>query len=210
MTKLRAALLLALLVCAAPLRAETAVGAEQPETGIVSRYLLMDTKGRAVSDQDFRGSFQLISFGYTFCPDICPTTLAEMSLIMNRLGKKAERLQPIFVTVDPARDTPEALSRYTAFFHPRIIGLTGTPELVRRVADNFKVRYEKHREPGGDPKRYSIDHSAGMYLLGPDGSFVTKFAYATSPAEVAERIGAIMEDSALSLPERQSGARRAP
>lgn len=210
MKSLRAAMLLALLVCVLPLRAETEIEAEPPETGIVSRYLLMDTKGRAVTDQDFRGSFQLISFGYTFCPDICPTTLAEMSLIMNRLGKKSERLQPIFVTVDPARDTPEALSRYTAFFHPRIIGLTGTPELVRRAADNFKVRYEKHREPGGDPKRYSIDHSAGMYLLGPDGSFVTKFAYATSPAEVADRIAAIMEDSVASPSERQSETRRTP
>lgn len=166
---------------------------EQPAAGIVSRYLLMDTRGRAVSDQDFRGSFQLISFGYTFCPDICPTTLAEMALVMNKLGERAERLQPIFVTVDPERDTPEVLRNYTAFFHPRIIGLTGSPELVRRVADHFKVRYEKYREPGAAPDKYSVDHSAGMYLLGPDGSFLVKFAYATPPTEVAERIRALME-----------------
>jgi protein SCO1/2 len=133
-----------------------------------------------------------------------------MSLIMNRLGKLSGRLQPIFVTVDPERDSAEVLSRYTAFFHPRIIGLTGSPELVRRVADNFKVRYEKHREPGGDPKRYSIDHSAGMYLLGPDGGFLTKFAYATSPVEVADRIRAIMEDAAPLPPARQPGTRHAP
>lgn len=79
---------------------------EEAEAGIIPRYLLMDNRGRAVTDQDFPGSFQLISFGYTFCPDICPTTLAEMSLIMDKLGKQAERLQPLFVTVDPERDTP--------------------------------------------------------------------------------------------------------
>lgn len=167
---------------------------EQPETGIVPRYLLMDHRGRAVTDQDFPGRFQLISFGYTFCPDICPTTLAEMALIMSKLGKQAERLQPLFVTVDPERDTPEVLRRYTAFFHPRIIGLSGSPELVRRVADHFKVRYEKHWEPGAARDKYSVDHSAGMYLLGPDGRFLAKFAYAAPPVEVTERIRRLMEE----------------
>lgn len=173
---------------------------EQPESGIISRYVLMDHRGRAVTDQDFPGRFQLIAFGYTFCPDICPTTLAEMSLIMGRLGKLSERLQPLFVTVDPERDTPEVLRRYTAFFHPSIIGLSGSPELVRRVADHFKVRYEKHWEPGAAKDKYSVDHSAGMYLLGPDGRFITKFAYASPPAEVAERIRLLM-DARLSPPD---------
>ena len=173
---------------------------DQPEVGIVSRYLLMDQKGRAVSDQDFRGSFQLIAFGYTFCPDICPTTLAEMSLVMDKLGKKAERLQPLFVSIDPERDTPEVLARYTAFFNPRIIGLTGSPELVRRIADHFKVRYEKHWEPGAAKNQYSVDHSAGMYLLGPDGRFLLKFAYATPPQEIAERLKAMLDDPDLQLP----------
>ncbi|PWB49862.1 MAG: SCO family protein [Nitrosomonadales bacterium] len=196
------AVLIAVLAGISPAQAEApkAAAEEQPETGIVSRYLLMDDRGRAVTDQDFPGRFQLIAFGYTFCPDICPTTLAEMSLVMNRLGKQAERLQPLFVTVDPERDTPEVLRRYTAFFHPRIIGLSGSPELVRRVADHFKVRYEKHWEPGAAKDKYSVDHSAGMYLLGPDGRFLAKFAYATPPAEVAERIRHLMEAS-LSPPD---------
>jgi cytochrome oxidase Cu insertion factor (SCO1/SenC/PrrC family) len=197
-----AATLLVLLTMAAPAwAAEVASGAEgeQPDRSLVSRYLLMDTNGRAVTNQDFRGSFQLIAFGYTFCPDICPTTLAEMSLVMKRLGPLSERLQPIFVTVDPERDTPEILTRYTAYFHPRIIGLTGSPALVRRVADNFKVRYEKHQQPGGDPMSYSVDHSAGMYLLGPDGSFVARFAYATPPTTVAERIRTLMEEDAAPI-----------
>lgn len=170
---------------------------------IVSRYLLMDTKGRAVSNEDFPGRFQLIAFGYTFCPDICPTTLAEMALVMDKLGEKAAKLQPIFVTVDPERDTPEVLKRYTKFFHPAIIGLTGSPELVRRAADNFKVRYEKYREPGAEPDKYSVDHSAGMYLLGPDGRFLKKFAYAQPPQEIAERIAALMAEANLSRPSRK-------
>lgn len=167
--------------------------ADEPKASeIVPRYILMDTRGRAVSNQDFAGRFQLIAFGYTFCPDICPTTLAEMSLIMQKLGSHAARLQPLFITVDPERDTPDVLSRYTRFFDPRIIGLTGTPELVRRVADHFKIRYEKHWEPGADKDKYSVDHSAGMYLLGPDGEFLAKFAYATPPQEITARIQEIM------------------
>lgn len=165
----------------------------QPAEGIVAHYLLMDNRGRAVTDQDFPGRFQLIAFGYTFCPDICPTTLAEMSLVLGKLGKQAEQLQPLFVTVDPERDTPEVLRRYTAFFDKRIVGLYGSPELVRRAADSFKVRYEKHWEPGAAKDKYSVDHSAGMYLLGTDGRFLAKFAYAMPPTEIAERIRTLME-----------------
>jgi protein SCO1/2 len=167
----------------------------QTESAIVSRYLLMDTAGNSVTDRDFAGRFQLIAFGYTYCPDICPTTLSEVSLILKRLGPLADKLQPIFITVDPERDTPEVLSKYTAFFHPRIIGLTGQPALIRRTADNFKVRYEKHFDPNGDPTRYSMDHSAGIYLLGPDGKFVTKFAYATPLSLVIDRIRTIIEST---------------
>lgn len=211
MNRLGLAILAAALLCAPPAWAEmpSPVEDDQPEIGIISRYLLMDHKGRAISDQDFRGSFQLITFGYTFCPDICPTTLAEISLIMEKLGSRAEQLQPLFMTVDPERDTPEVLRRYTAYFHPRIIGLTGSPELVRRVADHFKVRYEKHWEPGAEKDKYSVDHSAGMYLLGPDGGFLVKFAYATPPQEVADRIRALMEDANLPSPAKRPPARNA-
>jgi protein SCO1/2 len=195
MNKLLLAVLATVLTCVGPSWAEASLpgGEEQPEAGIVPRYLLMDYRGRAISDQDFLGSYQLITFGYTFCPDICPTTLSEMSLIMEKLGKQADRLQPLFITVDPDRDTPEVLHRYTAFFNPRIIGLTGSPELVRGAADHFKVQYEKHLEPGAAPDKYSVDHSVGMYLLGPDGQFLAKFAYGTPVEEVVERIRLLME-----------------
>lgn len=161
-------------------------------SAISGRYLLMDANGRGVSNEDFPGLFQLIAFGYTFCPDICPTTLAEMSVIMDKLGKDADRVQPLFITVDPERDTAAVLRGYTEFFHPRIMGLTGAPALVRRAADNFKVRYEKVSEPGAAPGQYAVDHSAGMFLLGPDGIYIRKFGYATPPAEIAARIGEIM------------------
>lgn len=167
-------------------------GVDETATGINGRYLLMDANGHAVSNEDFPGRFQLITFGYTFCPDICPTTLSEMSLIMEKLGTASERLQPLFLTVDPERDTAAVLRNYTAFFHPKIMGLTGSLALVQRAAENFKVRFEKVREPGTPSDQYAVDHSAGIYLLGPDGRYIRKFGYATSPADIAERIGEIM------------------
>lgn len=162
------------------------VEAPAPERGIVPRYLLKDPNGRAVTDGDFRGRFQLISFGYTFCPDICPTTLVETAQILKQLGDEAARVQPIFISLDPERDTPEQLKAYTAFFDPRILGLTGSPELVGKAAGHFKVRYEKVQPPGAS--HYSIDHSAGMYLLGPDGAFVAKLPYGTPVPDLIDRV----------------------
>ena len=155
---------------------------------IIPRYLLQDPNGRSITNEDFRGRFQLISFGYTYCPDVCPTTLVEMAEILKQLGDDAARLQPIFISVDPERDTGKILKTYTEFFDPRILGLTASPALVRRVADNFKIRYAKVREPGSDPDRYAVDHSAGMILLGPDGAFVKKFAFAMPVAEITLQI----------------------
>ena len=155
---------------------------------IVTRYLLVDHNGRTVSNQDFRGRFQLITFGYTYCPDVCPTTLSEMAAVMKELGEAAKQLQPIFITVDPERDTQAVLKTYTQFFDPRILGLTGSPEFVRRTADNYKVRFEKVQEAGAPADRYAMDHSAGMYLLGPDGRFLAKFPYAMPVQELTRRI----------------------
>jgi len=189
------------LTCVNPAWAEAPVPEEalQSEAEIVPRYLLMDFRGRALSNEDFSGSFQLITFGYIFCPDVCPTTLSKMSLIMKKLGKQSARLQPLFITVDPERDTPEVLHRYTENFNPRIIGLTGSPELVRRAADNFKVTYKKHVDPGAAPGKYSVDHTVGMYLLGSDGRFLAKFAYGAPADEVSERIKGWMKEYRQSL-----------
>jgi protein SCO1/2 len=183
-------LLLAALLCST-VGAQSAHDLLAGETrGINPRYLLQDPNGRSVTSEDFRGRFQLISFGYTYCPDVCPTTLVEMAAILKQLGDQASRLQPIFITVDPERDTAKVLKTYTEFFDPRILGLTGSPALVRRAADNFRIRYAKVREPGAE--NYAVDHSAGMILLGPDGAFIKKFAFATPVDEITAQLVVIM------------------
>jgi protein SCO1/2 len=183
-------LLAALIVCN-PATAQSAHEMLVGDTSNINpRYLLQDTNGRSVTNEDFRGRFQLIAFGYTYCPDICPTTLVEMAAILKQLGDQADRLQPIFVTVDPERDSAKVLKTYTEFFDPRILGLTGSPALVRRAADNFKIRYAKVREPGAE--NYAVDHSAGMILLGPDGAFIKKFAFATPVDEISAQLRKIL------------------
>ena len=141
-----------------------------------------------VALKDYRGKLVLVYFGYTYCPDICPTTLVEMAEILKQLGEDASRIQPIFISVDPERDTGKILKTYTEFFDPRILGLTASPALVRRAADNFKIRYTKVREPGTAPDRYAVDHSAGMILLGPDGSVIKKFAFAMPVTNITEEL----------------------
>lgn len=186
-----AAVVAALAIAAAPARAGEAPAGQPQE--IISRYLLVDTRGRAITNEDFPGRFQLISFGYTFCPDVCPTTLAAMAQIMRKLGPRADRVQPIFISVDPERDTKAVLAKYTAYFDPRIIGLTGTPELVKAAADHYKVTYRKYLAPGAKPDSYSIDHTAGMFVVGPDGEFVTRLAHDLSPDVAASRIAEMVD-----------------
>lgn len=161
---------------------------EIPDVGINPRYLLQAANGRAVMDGDFRDRFQLITFGYTFCPDICPTTLLEMAAVLKQLGDDAAKVQALFISVDPERDTLAQLRTYTEFFDARIVGATGSPELVKRAADNFKVRYEKVIDPQANPKHYAVDHSAGMFLLAPGGQFIAKFPYGKPVGEIIARL----------------------
>lgn len=156
-------------------------------------YVLMNQYGETVSHEDFAGRFQLISFGYTFCPDICPTTLSVVAYVMELLGGQARQVQPIFISVDPQRDTPEVLKRYAAYFHPEQLALSGSPEMTRRVAEKFRARYEKVPGKSGDPQRYSMDHTASLYLLGKSGEFITKFAYGLSAEEIAARLREYMQ-----------------
>ena len=159
---------------------------------LMPRYLLMDPQGRAVTIDDFRGRFQLVTFGFISCPDVCPTTLLEFKQVLELLGSEAQRLQPIFITIDPERDTREILREYTGAFDARILGLTGSPELVRRAADSFRIQYEKVREPGAKAENYTMNHTAGMVLLDTQGRFLARFAYAMPAAEIAQRIRAAM------------------
>jgi len=193
---IRLTVLLLALLCAGPAFAQAPRSLEllnEAKHGIIPRYLLQDPNGRSVTSEDFRGRFQLITFGYTYCPDICPTTLVEMAEILKQLGDNAARVQPIFISVDPERDTGKILRTYTEFFDPRILGLTASPALVRRTADNFRIRFAKVREPGAAPDRYAVDHSAGMILLGPEGTFIKKFAFATPVTEISEQIRNFIE-----------------
>jgi protein SCO1/2 len=187
-----------LLAAASPAFAQTAAGARhtapaQDAAPLMPRYLLMDRAGQGgdVID-DFRGRFQLVSFGFVSCPDVCPTTLLEFKQVLELLGREAQRLQPIFITVDPERDTRAVLRDYTAAFDPRILGLTGSPELIRRAADSFRIQYEKVREPGAAPENYTMNHTAGMVLLDGQGRFVARFTYAMPAAEIVQRIRAAM------------------
>lgn len=166
--------------------------AEVLPNGIVPRYLLQEPGGRAVTNEDFLGRFQLVAFGYTSCPDVCPTTLLEMKEVLKLLGDKAGQLQPIFITVDPERDSAQVLREYTSAFDPRILGLRGSEALTRRAAGEFKVRYEKVRDPAAPPESYTVDHSAGMILLGPDGEFIKKFAFSMPTTEIAAQIGELL------------------
>jgi cytochrome oxidase Cu insertion factor (SCO1/SenC/PrrC family) len=124
-----------------------------------------------VTNADFRGRFMLIYFGYAFCPDICPTELQAMGRALDALGPKAARITPVFISVDPARDTPASLKPFVRAFHPRMVGLTGTPEQIAAVAKAFRVYYRLGQPSRPGAKDYLVDHTSFFYLVGPDGDF---------------------------------------
>lgn len=146
-------------------------------------YALIDQDGRPRSGADFEGKYQLIYFGYSFCPDVCPTELALMAAAMDKLGLQQNRIVPIFISVDPARDTPSVLKKYLAAFGPRFVGLTGSPSALAQVEKEFRVYAKKEPLPGGS---YSITHSSVIYLVGPTGKLVTFYSDETSPEDLAQ------------------------
>lgn len=156
-------------------------------------FTLVDHNGRAVADADFRGRHMLVFFGYSYCPDVCPLELQTVGQAMDLLGDEAKEVVPIFVSVDPQRDTPEHLKGYVPAFHPRIVGLTGSPEQVAAAAKAYKVYYRK--APGTEPgtEDYLVDHTAFTYLMGPDGAFLHFFRPQTDPTEMAKKIAAFID-----------------
>jgi protein SCO1/2 len=152
------------------------------------RYLLQGPNGRAATSEDFRGRFQLVAFGFTSCPDVCPTTLLEVQQLLQALGPDAAKVQALFITVDPQRDTPAVLKEYTAAFDPRILGLSGSPELVARAAQAFGVQYRKSRSPDAPENVYTVDHSTGMVLLGPEGQWLRRIGYGTPVPRMLEML----------------------
>ena len=145
-------------------------------------FRLIDQNGRAVSDRDFKGKPFIVFFGFTNCPDICPTTLFEMSEVLKRLGPDADRTAALFISVDPERDTPDKLKDYLSSFHARIFGLTGTPEEIAKVEKEYRVYAKKVPLKDGD---YTMDHTAVVYLMDKDGRFVAPFNLKKSADEAA-------------------------
>jgi cytochrome oxidase Cu insertion factor (SCO1/SenC/PrrC family) len=148
-------------------------------------FSLTDQTGRKVTDKDFRGHYMLVFFGYTYCPDLCPTELQVMSAALDNLGAKADDIQPIFITFDPQRDTPEVLKQYISNFHPRFVGLTGTPEEIAVAAKAYRVFYNKLEDTSG-PDTYLMDHSTITYLMDKQGKFLKHFSYTTDAATLAQ------------------------
>ncbi len=161
-------------------------GFGQPSIG--GSFSLINQFGEDVTEKDFLGKYVLLFFGYTYCPDICPTALTNISEALDLLGETGKKIVPIFVTVDPARDTVEHLKEYSKFFHPSLIALTGTEEQIRTVSKLYRVYFSKSKENKDDSFDYLMDHSAITYLMGPDGKFISHFSHGLEPALLAERI----------------------
>jgi protein SCO1/2 len=145
-------------------------------------FSLTDQNGRAVTDKDFRGEPFLVFFGFTNCPDVCPTTLYEMSEVLRRLGPDADKTAALFVSVDPERDTPEKLKTYLSSFHPRVFGLTGTEAQVDAIKKEYRVYSKKVPLKNGD---YTMDHTAVVYLMDKNGRFIAPFNLQRSADEAA-------------------------
>jgi len=171
------AMTLLLSVSAANLLAAAQIEVNRNASGPFS---LIDHHGKPITDHDFRGEFMLVFFGYTFCPDVCPTDLQVIAQTLDELGEAGERVQPIFITLDPARDTLEVMAEYARHFHPRLIGLTGSRQQTAEAARNYGVISMKIIDENNNGN-YSVNHSALTYLLGPDGKFVAAFDHGTNP-----------------------------
>lgn len=135
-------------------------------------FTLTDQNGKARSDSEFRGRYLIVYFGYTDCPDVCPTTLGVIADAMEKLGPARARFAPLFISVDPERDTPGVLKSYLKSFGPDLVGLTGTVAQIRAIAQEYRVYFTKHPLPNGG---YSVDHSSVIYLMDPNGKFVTYY-----------------------------------
>lgn len=160
---------------------ESRTSPSPPGPAVGGPFALTDQDGRAVTDATYRGRWLVIYFGYTFCPDACPTTLGRFADMLAELGPLADRVQPMMISVDPGRDTPAVLKDYVAAFDPRIVGLTGTPDEVAAAARVYRSYYKRI----GDGDDYSMDHMLTIYLVDPDGRFLQLLPHDGSGKELA-------------------------
>ena len=146
-------------------------------------FALADDAGTLRTSAEFAGKYLLVFFGFTNCPDICPTTLSEVAQVMDDLGADAAKVQPIFISIDPERDRRLGLKEFTDAFHPAILGLAGTEAETRSAAESFKIFFEREAD-GSAPDGYSMSHSPGLFLVGPDGAWIRQFTYGTAAADI--------------------------
>lgn len=164
--------------------------AARKASAIGGPFRLTDQNGAVVDSAALKGKPYAIFFGFTHCPEICPTTMTDMSALLAKLGDEAKGFKVYFVSVDPERDTPKILRDYLASFEPHMVGLTGTPEQIAQVAKEFRVYYRKVPLDGGD---YTMDHSAFVYLMGSDGKFVTVIGYQEKPDRALGKLKDLIE-----------------
>jgi protein SCO1 len=187
---LRRLLFAGLMLIAAAAIAAYALMSQPPSRGVGTPdvggpFSMVDHTGQVVSEKTYLGKPMLMFFGFTYCPDVCPTELQVMAAALETLGEQGKDIQPVFVSVDPARDTPEVMKSYVENFGPRFIGLTGTMEQVAAMAKTYKVFFEK-QEDATAPDQYLMDHSSTIYLMGADGKFLKHFSYTTDAAKLAD------------------------
>lgn len=161
-------------------------------SGIGGDFSLTDHQGQTFSLQQLRGKVVLLFFGYTFCPDICPTELAGLARVLDGLGADADRVEGVFISLDPERDSPRVLKDYLGYFNRRLIGLTGSAEDIRAVATRYRVRYQKHPLPNGG---YSLDHAANLYIIDQGGELFSIVPYGLPPAHVLRVVRSLLEKS---------------
>jgi protein SCO1 len=148
-------------------------------------FRLIDQDGNKVTDRDLRGKWLLVYFGYTHCPDACPTALNNIALALQELGVRRDKVRPVFITVDPARDTSAVLKEYVKSFDAPILALTGSPEAIAQAAHGYRVYYAKHESSGGD---YEMDHSSIIYVMDPQGRFAATLTHQNSPKDITEQL----------------------
>lgn len=171
---------------------EMAASSEPPLAGadIGGSFSLINQDGAKVSDTDFDGKYRIFYFGYTYCPDVCPVDLSKLMLGLKQAEKDdsamAEKIQPIFITIDPERDQPKTIKQYVENFHPRLIGLTGTDDQIAAVAKKYLIIYNRQESEGAS--EYLMDHSRQAYLFGPDGKPLALLPYDGTPQEIADEI----------------------